>query len=211
MSTHARYAPSSAHRTVACPGSVDVEMRYPDEATIDKLEGEATHWAAAERLRGVIPQVGDAAPNGVLLNVEMNEAAEMYADHIIKRDIIFGLDHWIEEPILQGPIHPDNNGTPDYRSYNAHTHHLFIDDEKYGRGFVSEIGCYQLINYAALAAHEIGYYHDDNLRVTMTIHQPRNYHRRGPIRSWTKTLGELRPYIADLSTAFRMADGPDAP
>jgi hypothetical protein len=210
MTAHAKYAPSSAARIVACWGSANVEARYPDEPTIAKEEGTAAHWAASERLRGVIPQVGDVAPNGVILNVEMNEAAEMYADHIIKRDIIFGVDHWIEEQLPPGPIHSQNYGTPDYWSYNVRTHHISVDDFKYGHAFVSE-RTYQLINYAALAAHSLGYYHDDSLKVTMTIHQPRNYHRRGPIRSWTTTLGQLRQPIADLALAFRMADAPDAP
>jgi len=211
MSTHARYAPSSAHRTVACPGSVDVEMRYPDEPTIDKLEGEATHWAAAERLQGVVLQVGDVAPNGVILNVEMNDAAEMYAEHIIKRDIIFGIDPHVETPLPAGPVHPENYGTPDFWSYNWHSNHLHVDDLKYGHGFVSENRNYQLINYVALAAYAINSYHDDSLKVTMTIHQARNYHRRGPTRSWTTTLGELRRPIAELAMAYRLADGPDAP
>lgn len=211
MSTHAKYAPSSAARIVACWGSANVEARYPDEETIETQQGDAVHWVGSEKLRGIHPQVGDFAPNGVVLNVEMIEAADMYANHIIKRDIIFGLDHWIEEPLPPGPIHPENYGTPDYWSYHAYEHHLFVDDLKYGRGFVSEIRNYQTINYAALAAASIGWYHDDTLKVTMTIHQPRNYHRRGPTRSWTTTLGELRHPISELSLAYRMADDPDAP
>lgn len=211
MNAHAPLAPSSAHRIVACPGSRAVEAAYPDEDSIDAQEGTAAHWAGAERLRGIIPQVGDVAPNGVILNVEMCEAAEMHADHIIRRDIIFGIDHHVETPLPPGPIHPENYGTPDYWSYNPNGHHLRVDDFKYGRGFVSEHRNYQLINYTALAAFELGYYHDDSLKVTTTIHQPRNYHRRGPIRSWTTTLGELRQPIAELSMAFRMAMEPDAP
>jgi len=210
MSAHAPLPPSSAHRIVACPGSRAVESRYPDEDSIDTQQSEAVHWVGAENLRGIRPQVGDVAPNGVVLNVEMIEAADMYADHIIRRDIIFGIDHWIEESLPPGPIHPQNYGTPDYWSYSPHTHHLHVDDLKYGHGFVSEIRNYQLINYAALAAAELGYYHDDSLRVTMTIHQPRNYHRRGPTRSWTTTLGALRQPIAEMSLAYRMAMEPDA-
>lgn len=213
MSTHAPLPPSSAARIVACPGSRAVEAAYPDDDSIDAAEGTAAHWAASQLLLGLIVRVDDVAPNGVILNVEMIEAAEMYAAYISHRDHVAAAVDFrlVETPILSCPIHPDNYGTPDYRSYNASTHHLFVDDFKYGRGFVSEIGNYQLIDYVALAAAELGYYHDDSLRVTMTIHQPRNYHRRGPIRSWTTTLGSLRQPIAEMSTSFHMAMRPDAP
>jgi len=193
---------------------VNVEARYPDEDSIDAQQGEAVHWVGSEKLHGIHPQVGDVAPNGVVLNVEMIEAADAYADHIIRRDHaawMDGANYWIEGTFTEGPLHPENYGTPDYTMYDHRTHHLFVDDEKYGRGFVSEIGNYQVINYVAIVAHALGCYHDDSLKVTMTIHQPRNYHRRGPTRSWTTTLGELRHPISELSLAYRMGDDPDAP
>jgi hypothetical protein len=214
MSTHAKYAPSSAARIVACWGSANVEARYPDEDTIEKQQGDAVHWVCSEKLSGIHPQVGDVAPNGVVLNVEMIEAADMYADHIIKRDFAAwtaGAVYRVEHTFTEGPIHADNYGTPDYTMYDHWSHHIFVDDEKFGHGFVGEILNYQLINYVALAAFAFGVYNDDSLKVTMTIHQPRNYHRRGPIRSWTTTLGELRHPISELSLAYRMADDPDAP
>ena len=214
MTSHAPLPPSSAHRIVACPGSREVESRYPDEDSIDTQQGEAAHWAGSEMLQGIRPQVGDVAPNGVILNVEMIEAADMYSDHIIERDHcawMNGCDYGVETPLRPGPVHPCNYGTPDYWMYDDRDRHLFVDDFKFGHGFVSEIRNYQLINYAALAAAELGVYHDDSLRVTMTIHQPRNYHRRGSTRSWTTTMGALRQPIAELSLAYRMAMEPDAP
>lgn len=214
MSTHAKYAPSSAARIVACWGSANVEARYPDEDSIDAQQGDAAHWAGSENLCGIRPQIGDVAPNGVVLNVEMIEAADMYAGHIIGRDRIAwigGAKYWVEGTFAEGPIHAENYGTPDYAMYDHGNHHLYVDDFKYGHGFVSEIRNFQLINYVAIIAHALKIYYDDSLKVTMTIHQPRNYHRRGPIRSWTTTLGELRHLIAELSLAYRMADAPDAP
>jgi hypothetical protein len=211
MSAHAPLPPSSADRRVACPGSREVESRYPDEDSIDTQQGEAVHWVGAENLRGIRPQVGDVAPNGVVLNVEMIEAADQYSDHIIQRDGVWLKTAHIEQLAKISPIHPDNYGTPDYACYNATEDRLLIDDLKYGHGFVSEIRNYQLINYVALKAAELGRYDDDSLRVTMTIHQPRNYHRRGPTRSWATTLGALRQPIAEMSHAYRLAMEPDAP
>lgn len=211
MNTHAPLAPSSAARIVACPGSAAVEARYPDEDTIDKRQGTAAHWAGSQLLLGHQVAVGQVAENGEVLNVEMVEAAEMYAEHIIKRDG-FAVDfRFVEMQLLAGPIHIDNYGTPDYWAYQGDRHHLFVDDFKFGRGFVSEIRNYQLIDYAALAAAELGCFDDDSLNVTMTIHQPRNYHRRGPVRSWTTTLGALREPIHEMRTAFQLAMRPDAP
>lgn len=213
MSTHAPLAPSSAFRVVACPGSADVEAMYPDEETIDNRQGDAVHWAGAQLLNNEMIALGQVADNGEVLNVEMVEAAEAYAGHIVKRDG----DYWgwcnpsIEHTITVTPIHPDNWGTPDYFMYNHEDNHLFVDDLKYGHGFVSEVRNWQLVNYAALAACELGRYHDDSLLVTMTIHQPRCYHRRGHVRSWTATLGELRQPIAELSAAFMFARSEEPP
>lgn len=209
MNTHAPLAPSSAARIVACPGSAAVEARYPDDDTIDKRQGTAAHWADAQLLLGHQIAVGQIAENGEILNVEMVEGAEMCAEHIIERDGFGAGD--VEKTIVAAPIHPDNWGTPDYACYKSETHHLFVDDFKFGRGFVSEIRNYQLIDYAALKAAELGLFDDDELKVTMTIHQPRNYHQRGPVRSWTTTLGALREPIHEMRTAFQLAMRPDAP
>lgn len=211
MSTHAPLPPSSAARIVACPGSRAVAERYPDEDTIEQREGTAAHWAGSQLLLGHAVAVGQVADNGVILNDEMVDAADMYAGHIIRRDD-FGVDcRYVEHQLVSNVLHDANYGTPDYWSYQGDRHHLFVDDFKYGHGFVSEIRNYQLINYAALAASELTCFDDDDLRVTMTIHQPRNYHRRGPIRSWTTTLGALRQPIAEMQAAFSLAMQPDAP
>jgi hypothetical protein len=216
MSTHAPLPPSSAARIVPCPGSARMEALYPQEETIDTRQGDAVHWAGASMVEGWrFIEPGEVAENGELLNVEMLDAAGGYADHIIERDkaswLIGKCDRHVEEAVVSGAIHPENYGTPDYWMFNHHDNHLFVDDLKYGHGFVSEIRNYQLINYAALIAKKIGRYNDDSLRVTMTIHQPRNYHWRGPVRSWSCTLGDLRYPILELSAAFTMAMAEDAP
>lgn len=87
MTAHARLAPSSAARIVACPGSRKLEAMFPQEETIESREGDAAHWAAAQMLAGVAVSIGMAASNGVLLTDEMIEGAEMYAEHILKRGV----------------------------------------------------------------------------------------------------------------------------
>ncbi len=212
MTTHAPLPPSSAARIVACAGSRKMAELYPEEDTIDTQEGEAAHWAGAELIRGEQVAVGQVAANGVTLTAEMVEAAEDYASYIIKRDRVPCQAH-IEEHVASGALHPENYGTPDYWMYSKSDHHLFIDDFKYGHGFVNEVCNWQLINYVALVARKLApwVFEDDALKVTMTIHQPRSYHRRGPHRSVTVRLGELRPYFATLANAFVEAMKPDAP
>lgn len=210
MNPGARLRPSSAGRIVACPGSVVMCELYPEEDTIETREGEAVHWAGAELLRGEQVALGQVTGNGVMLTDEMVETAEAYAGHIIGRDDLEGFGH-VEETVASAALHVENYGTPDYWIYKPQLHHLFIDDLKNGHGFVSEIRNWQLMDYAALVAREIGMYGDDRLRITMTIHQPRSFHRRGPHRSVTVTLGELRKPLSELSLAFRKALEPGAP
>lgn len=186
--------------------------RNPEDDSIDAREGIAVHWAGAQLLRGDQIALGQVADNGVTLTDEMVETAEAYYAHIAERDgLTLGpVDVHVEETVASAALHVENYGTPDYWHYREADRHLFIDDLKNGHGFVNEIRNWQLMNYAALVAREIGMYGDDRLKITMSIHQPRSYHRRGPHRSVTVTLGELRKPLAELSLAFRNALEPNA-
>ncbi len=206
MAAHAPLSPSSAARIVACAGSRAIEAAYPSEPTIDSMEGDAAHWGFAELLNGRDIDVGLVPPNGVTLNVEMCDAAYMGAVHIISRPCGVGQ---VEQLCGSGALHPQNYGTPDHWQYDDEDDHLYVDDFKYGRAFVDEFGNWQLINYVALIAHERGYAHP-GLKVTMTIIQPRCYHRRGQIRSVTTTFGALGMAFATLRRSFELAMMPDA-
>jgi hypothetical protein len=191
---------------------------YPQEETIESREGDAVHWAGAELLRGQQVALGQVAANGVTLTDEMIDTATQYANYLFKRhgrvDDEWGgghIDGQIEQLCGNGALHKDNWGTPDFWQYDAESHTLYVDDLKNGHRFVDEVRNWQLMNYAALIAHERGLYGDDRLRITMTIHQPRAYHRRGAHRSVTLTLGELRKDLSLLSLAFRNAMLPNAP
>lgn len=205
---HAPLAPSSASRLVMCAGSRAMAEAYPQEDTIEKRQGHATHWAAKELLTGQQVALGQVADNGVTLTDEMIEVADIYTAHIFMRPV--GVGH-VEEHISTGPLHPANYGTPDHWVYDPNDHHLYVDDLKNGHRYVDVVGNWQLINYVALIAFLLGFYGDDRLKVTMTIAQPRAFHRRGPIRSVTVTLGELRGAFAVLQTAFFAAMQPNAP
>lgn len=205
---HARLAPSSAARLVACTGSRKMVELFPqEESGIDAIEGEAAHWAGAELLQGRAVDTGQVAANGVTLTDEMVEAAELYAEHIIARGPVGA----VETTVKSAALHPDNYGTPDH--FALQPMHLFVDDFKFGHGYVEVFENWQLMNYVALILQEMGIngMTDQMLQVTMTIVQPRNYHRDGPIRTWSVKASELRGHFNILRNKFEEAMREDAP
>lgn len=213
---HAPLAPSSADRLVMCPGSrrliAAVRAAYPKDETLESREGTAAHWALAEYLNGRAVVVGQVAANGVIITDEMNECAEQCADHIMSRDG-WPRNRWVEQLVKNPIIHPENYGTPDYASTGTYCIH--IDDYKHGHRHVDVFENFQLLNYAALKIGELrarDQVIDKGISVVMTIHQPRAYHRDGPSRTWSITVGELEQrYIPIMRERFALAMTDDAP
>jgi hypothetical protein len=183
---------------------------YPQESSIESREGDAVHWGGAELLRGGQIDVGLVASNGVTLSEEMCDTATQYAEYIMHRECDSNATGHIEEAVANSPLHALNYGTPDYWSYHSGEHHLYIDDLKNGHGFVSEVRNWQLINYAALVSNKLGFFGDNSLKVTLTIHQPRTFHRRGPHRSESREMGDFRLEFSELQRAFTTAMYPGA-
>ncbi len=212
LSDHAYLAPSSAARTVQCPGSVGMAALFPQEDTIESREGTAAHWACAELLAGRDVALGQVADNGVTLNDEMIEAAEMYAGHIMARGAVGSVETRIHNSALH---HSENGGTPDHFAYsmNGPRLHIHLDDFKFGHGYVSVFENWQLFNYLALilCAIQDTWTDDRMIDVTFTIIQPRCYHRDGPIRSWSFCASDARPFFNILRNHFALAMRADAP
>lgn len=203
---HALLAPSSAFRIVKCFGSARMERLHPDdEDTIDKREGVAVHWGGEQVLEGGVIALGLVACNDVTLTQDMCDASELYGNTINARCNVGQIEETIRLPVL----HPENWGTPDHWFFSSQYHTLYVDDLKYGHRFVDVYMNWQLINYAALILNSIGRFDDDSICVVFTICQPRSYHRDGPVRTWSTTLGELRPALAVLAHAFNAAMQPD--
>lgn len=213
---HAPLAPSSAARTVACPGSVRLIAEVirlgwvVDDDTIEAQEGTASHWAGAELLKGELVAVGQVAGNGITLTDEMISGAELFNDTIRARGMPVGD---VEKLLVSDILHRQNYGTPDHSGLGRGV--LFIDDYKYGHDYVEVWKHWQLMNYAALKLSELMQLgHGDavwDLTVNMTIVQPRNYHRDGPVRSWSIKAIELRPYFETMRKQFAIAMTPEAP
>jgi hypothetical protein len=210
---HAPLAPSSAARTVACPGSVAMQREYPAEETDETRAGDAAHWAASEVLRGHAVALGQVAPNGVTLTGEMVDAAEAWAGALLGRrdEHHRGDDAYkghVETLVQNVAVHAENYGTPD--NVGVTPGHLYIDDFKFGHGYVAAVGNWQLINYAILWLYKLlgPNWRASDMKVTMTIYQPRCYRRDGFWRSWTVRACELHQPWLQLKEAYAEAMGP---
>jgi hypothetical protein len=213
--------PSRADRWVRCPGSVMLELMYPETETSEAAqEGTAAHWVAATvlgyfegfcasrdahaRMGKLRPDLrhweGKTAPNGVIITEEMLEAVAVYVDIIIDRIEAVGTlggNNYaaIEHPIFCDSIHPENKGTLDgsvvIEAAQADGT-LIIYDFKYGWGIVEPSDSWQLINYAIGMLEEI---HARGrpmpTKVDLRIVQPRPWHPLGHERSFVIPVAEL--------------------
>lgn len=203
---HARFAPSSLARLMACAGSYELARHYPeDEDSPAALEGTAAHEVAAALLdAGELMQIGSLASNGVEITQEMVEGAQLYAEHV--RRVLPGKVLHVEQRVDCFNLHPECWGTPDTYGFDGADLHVF--DYKFGHGFVDEFENWQLLAYAA------GIWHTDfrsGARGKLHLHivQPRNYSRRGPVRTWTLTAEQLDRYADRIRERLALiADAP---
>lgn len=200
---HSPIAPSSAARRVQCPASTRMEAVFPEvEDTPEAAEGTAAHWAVAEVLAGRLIDIGQIAPNGVVLDQAMCEAADLMYDDIARELAPWGVrpeQGQIEQPVAIPRIHAQSWGTPDYRILLPGI--LFLYDFKYGHRFVEVFENLQLVEYIAGSTQG----QPDTLQIVAKIVQPRSFHKDGPIRTWKTTLGALRALINVCSNAAHEA------
>lgn len=208
MSAHSIIAPSSAARRFQCPRSTTLEAMFPEEEpSQDTLDGEASHWAGQEQLSGRLVDIGQIAPNGVILSQEMVEGADLYYDDVVKTLAPFGLkpeNGHIEERVAIPRVHPQSFGTPDYWAMTPGR--LFVWDYKFGYRIVEAFENRQLIEYIAGITEGL-LDTDPPLEITVTIVQPRAPHREGPVRRWHTSLASLRALINQQSNAAHEALG----
>ncbi len=213
MGTHAFLAPSAAAVWMRCAGSAAIQRAYPDPP--DKpaaREGTAAHWAARERIYGQPVAVGQVADNGVVVDEEMLQAAEDYAECILAdlaKDPMTAC--YCEQPISIATIHEANRGTPDFWGHRPGFIRLY--DFKYGHDFVEVFENWQLIDYSAgiIDFLNLDGLQDQNTIVEFVIFQPRSFHPDGTVRRWRVRASDLRGPFNLLRTAAIAAMKPDAP
>lgn len=224
MSEHAILQPSSAHRWVNCPGSVQAEQKYPDVESDSSREGTAAHWVAEQVIASyqsesvlAAPQfIDQVAPNGVVITDEMIEGAQLYINDVLIRCQAEGLlaAMRVEHRVMIGRVHPENWGTDDCDIYDKNNGILTLWDFKYGRVAVECWENWQLIEYGIGVLDEVtggNGISDQHIKVEMRIVQPRAFHVEGTVRAWTVQGSDLRNYANQLKTSAGKALQPDPP
>lgn len=214
MSDHALLAPSSAARRIQCPQSTTLEALFPEDVEGEEArEGVAAHWAVSEQLSGRLVDVGQIAPNGVVLTEEMMAGADIMLNDVEAALAPYGLrplQGQIEARVFIPRIHPTSFGTPDYYILIQRPGMpllLLLWDYKFGHRMVQAFENAQLVDYIAGICEGI---HDmsPGVDIVATIVQPRSYSPEGHVRRWKTNLLGLRALINISSSAGHEALGP---
>ncbi len=207
---HAQLPPSSAHCWVRCAGWRSLHTAFPDSGdTVPAMEGTAAHWVFEQMFAGVIPEVGASAPNGILVTDEMLDGAELYVD-TVRSMVPADVRLYVEDKLMMSNVvHDANWGTPD--TFAIAPGVIWLFDYKFGHRYVEEFENWQCIDYVAGIYQALQGKVPDETVVHITIVQPRVFNRGTTVRTWTTTIGALKPYWAKLAAAAPMAMCDDAP
>jgi len=180
--------------------------QYPQREDDPKaIEGQLAHAVVAAAL------LGQDVPSGA--TDEMLEGADMMVDAvfpIVKPGA--GLPLLVESRVDCFNIHPDNWGTPDAWLIDRVYRRLYVWDYKFGHRYVDAFENWQMIDYACgiLKVSGVAKEDIDQYTVQLTIVQPRNYHKDGPVRTWVLGVPELHGYGLRLRAAAEAAMTPGA-
>lgn len=216
---HAFLAPSSAHRWVFCPGSARMEAMFPEtEEKPATAEGTAAHWVVeCLLLQERTPTVDEVAPNGVPIDADMIEAAQLvYADVVERLGANWRTTINVEQRVTIPRVHAQNWGTPDIWAFQQladGSWMLHVWDFKYGYKVVEAFENWQCVDYVSGILSQAGL--DEGGRdmqtfVSICVIQPRAPHREGPVRRWTVRASDLRGYVNRLHSSAQEACS-DAP
>ena len=220
MSAHARLSPSSAHRWIACPGSVRAESGMRDKRSEFSALGTAAHEMASQVLeaggRDAYVRIGEKFDGGeegepwlFEADDDMCNAVQQYLDVVWECfDSLEGAEMAVETRVRVPNIGDNTWGTLDCRiSQPFGPLHIF--DYKHGQGVVVEVkNNEQMKLYALGTVAEAGRgYHDD---VHLHIVQPRARHSDGAHRSWMTSEDELYAWLEqEVEHAAEAAMGQD--
>lgn len=209
---HAPLASSSAPQWGNCSGSVMANMHAPNLDSEESLKGTAVHWVGAECLvawqkqGGGCPScfdwVGRQSPDGVVIDDEMAEGAQIFVDDVLQVAQEHGAirNMLIEHRVQMPRIHLQNWGTLDCCIPLMNKGIIYLWDYKNGHRENHAKHNLQLIDYLEGISNELNIdgTADQHIRVIFRIVQPFCYKTRGPIDEWSCMLSDLRPYINQL-------------
>jgi hypothetical protein len=180
------------------------------------------HWAGARSLnqlrefgQSAAIQPGVVAPNGVILNDELAEAATFYVDAVVE---LVGSDavdriNGVELPVSAPAIHAECYGTTDVAWWSIGHYGAIVHcvDFKGGHGYVDAFENWQGIGYLAgiLSRPEFANLSRTAIECNFHIIQPRNYMLPGPVRTWTVLADKLAPFFTRLEQSYAAAFGPN--
>ena len=212
---HSALGASSAHRWLACPGSVKmsegvedvaVQSPYATEGTLAHSYAEVmianTDWDKASVIGGT--EVPIEMPAYIKVYTDLIKEFQQYCDWS-EVECMFDLAS------LEPPV--DAYGTADFVGYRAEDESLIVADLKYGTGVVVEPeGNVQLMYYAvgALLAYQAAGNNATVSRVRLVIVQPRAYHPDGVIREAVIDIEDLMEFSFTLIQGMHDTQREDA-
>jgi hypothetical protein len=204
MGAHCNYAPSSAHRWLACPGCVKLSAEAgPGESSVYAIEGTQAHSLGEYCLEhNFDPLKARVDEKKINATQDMRRAVKVYTDYVTEASADKGLE--LEQRVSTMFDDVKVYGTAD-AAIIEDWGTLEIVDYKHGSGKVVEVEDNpQLILYALMSAEK--YEDRDVSDVKITIVQPRAPHKDGPVRSATYTLEELAEWRERFAEAVKTAE-----
>ncbi len=217
--THSRYAPSAAHRWMACPGSVTLCESQPKKKSVYAEEGTAAHQLAELCIKNnVHPSYylnkGILIPDSInkyVVDQDMVDAVEMYVETVLVDQEIDDFCG-VEEPFNLSWLHEGMYGSNDFYRFKHETKKLTVYDYKHGKGVIVEAEWNpQLMLYAVGAIKNIA----DRLKtplfdsvvedVEIVIVQPRGLHSDTPVRRWTIKAIDLMFWAVNVARPCAIA------
>ena len=208
--SHAKLAPSSAHRWMACPGSVALCEGLPEQTSEYAAEGTVAHEVAARCLESGTDadEYLDTVADGHRVTAEMVDAVQYYVD-AVRGQILMEAD---AELLVEQKVTVTSTlyGTADALLFGSRTLHVF--DLKFGSGvFVDVEDNLQLQIYAIGALLTFAAKCLKITQVALHIVQPRYYGGAAPWRTKVYQRADLEGLHYQLIDAAKATEAKDAP